>query len=341
MTQYHKALVDAQAVTLETRAAAEARLSEAAFTQFLPDTYVESDEFRFNTDEAGGIPAAVYRGWDTEAPFGSTTQSFGFSGTIPPISQKMKLTEKDIRANVTRARDEIVANAHLNGIAIAQRSLLARGEALETGKFQVAGENGLHFTVDFQRPANHTQTAAAVWTTATTDVIGDLLAWSAVYEATNGYNPGALLTSTRILNALTTNDSIIAEARPGVTGVTRVPRSDVLAVLASYGFDNVVINDDKAIMPDGTEKRVIADDKVLLLPGAGSSVAGSTLGRTQWGIPTEAFNAEYGIGEGSRAGLFGANFYGHDPEGFYVLGSGVVLPVLTNAKATFVADVAA
>ena len=340
MAQYHKALVDAQAVTLETRAAAQARLDEATFTQFLPDTNSESDKFEFNTDQAGGIPAAVYRAYDAEAPFGSDTQTFAFSGTIPPISQKMALKEKDIRANAGRARDEVLHNARLNGIAIAQRSLLARGEALETGKFVLAGENKLHFTVDFQRPANHTVAAAASWTLAGTDVIADLLAWQAVYNETNKTNAGAVLLSTRILNALTTNTSIISEARPGVTA-SRVSPAEVMRVLESYGFSNVVVNDDQAIMPDGTVKRVINDDKVLLLPGGGSSVAGSALGRTQWGVPTEAFNPEYGIGEGSRAGLFGANYFGHDPEGFYILGAAVVLPVLTNAKATFVADVIA
>lgn len=340
MTQYHKELADAQAVTLETRAAAQARLSEAAFTQFLPDEYSDSDRFEFNTNTASGIPAAVYRAYDTEAPFGSETQSFAFSGKLPPISQKMRLSEQGVRQFAPSAKADILEKAQLNGIAIAQRTLLARGEALETGKFSTVDENGLNFTVDFQRPASHTQTAAASWTLPGTDVIADLLAWQAIYRATNGRDAGAVLLSSDILSALTTNTSIIAEARPGV-GASRVSPLEVQGVLSTYGFSNVVVNDDDAIMPDGSSRRVINADKVVLLPGAGSSVAGSVLGRTQWGVPTEAFNPIYGIGEAARPGVFGANFYGHDPEGFYVLGSAVVLPVLTNAKATLVADVIA
>lgn len=340
MATYHKDAADARLVTRETRAAALARLSEAAFTSFLPDSYEETDRYEFNTNTVTGTPAVEHRAYDTEAPFGSEEQSFAFSGKIPPLSQKMRLSEarqKELQGG-NAFRDAIIEKAQINGIAIATGSLLARGEVLETGKFTRAGEAGLHFTVDFQRPAEHTVTAAALWSAASTDVVGDLLAWQATYRGSNGADAGAIVLSSAILNGLTTNTNIIAEARPGVTA-SRVSPAEVRGVLATYGFNNVVVNDDLAVMADGTQKRVIGADKILLLPGASGSVQGSTLGKTQWGIPAEAFNATYGISGSERSGIFGANFHGNDPEGFYVLGSAVMLPVLTNAKATFAATV--
>lgn len=344
MATYHKDAADARLVTRETRAAAEARLAEAAFTAFLPDSYEEVDEFRFNNNTVTGTPAVEHRAYDTEAPFGQETQTFKFAGKIPPVSQKMRLSEanqKQLQGG-NAFKDAILEKAAINGVAIATGSLLARGQVLETGKFVATGTNKLKFTVDFERPASHTVVAPALWSAADTDVVGQLLAWQEVYRASNGVDAGAIVLSTAILNGLTKNANIIAEARPFIANGSlpvRVSPNEVRGVLATYGFSNIVVNDDEAVMADGTAKRVISGDKVLLLPGNGGSVQGSTLGKTQWGIPAEAFNATYGISGAERSGIFGANFHGNDPEGFYVLGSAVMLPVLTNAKATFAAKV--
>lgn len=338
MSSYHKDIATAAEVTLETRAAVQARIAESSVASFLSDEFVDTEEFQLNVNEQQGTASAVYRAFDTEAPFGRESAVYSLSGKIPPISQKMMLSERNIRDNKTRLRERVMEHAVNNGLAIATRSILARGEVLETGKFVAAGENGLHFEIDFARPANHNQDAGTLWdATADVDVLGDLLAWKELYRATNGTDPGTVVISSRVMAALTRNTAIINVAAPGVTTAIVNPDA-VRGVLAMWGFANIVVNDEIAVTATGAQSRVLSDNKVIFLPAEGSSLAGTGLGRTTWGSPSEAYNREYGIG-GDVAGAFGGVFSRTDPEGLYVLGSALALPVLSNARATLVATV--
>lgn len=340
MPSYHKDIADAPAVTLETRAAVEARLSESNVQSFLPANFEDTEEFRLNVNDQQGTASAVYRAFDTEAPFGRDTSTYSLSGRIPPISQKLMVGERGRRVETAQARADVLDKARNNGFAIATRAIRAIGEVIETGQFNATGENGLHFTVDFARPANHNATAAVLWDSdADVDILGDLLAWKETYRATNGTDPNTVVISSRVMAALTRNTAIVKVAAPGVE--TSIVNPDaVRAVLGSWGFTNIVVNDELAIDNEGNLHRVLSDNKVIFLPGGGSSISGTALGSTTWGSASESFNPEYGIGGGdSRPGAFGAVYHRSDPEGLYVLGSALVLPVLANARATFVATV--
>lgn len=335
--QYTDGFASASEVTAETRAAADVRSGEVTLNQFLPDVERDTLTFEFSPNTAQDIPAAVFRAFDTEAPLGSETSGFSYMGEIPPISQKMPLGEyrqlQFRQASATAIREAIMRKAVVNGTAIANRVEMARAQALVEGKFTLTKENGLTLEVDFQRNASHTVTAAVLWSNPAANVIGDLLAWQTVYRATNGGDASTLMTSSQVLSWLTVNTGIIAEARPGISGVTRVSPAEVRQVLASYGFVNIVVNDDVVRFPDGTKQRTVGERKVLLLP------AGGGIGETIWGVPAEAFQNDYGIAESERAGIFGGVYKQIDPEGLYILSSSIVLPVLQDANATFAATV--
>lgn len=346
MTSYHKDFADARALTVETRAAASARIAESDLARFLPDTNRDTLQYEFNANAGGTVPSAQFRAFDTEAPFGSETHGFSYMGKLPAASQKLMVGELQQLTlgggNRSAAiREALLEKARYNGIALGTRSVIARGQALETGKVELSGENGLTFSVDFLRPASHTVTAAKVWTDITADVIGDLQAWNAVYRLSNGGDAGTIVLSSKVLAGLAKNTSIISAAYPGVTGVGRIAPAAVRQVLADYGFANVIVNDDQAMQVDGSTQRVVSENVVLLLPGQANSLAGGSLGQTLWGVPAEAQQTEYGIGASDQAGIFGGAFRRTDPEGIFVLSSSIFLPVLTNAKATFAATVAA
>lgn len=344
MTSYHKDFADARALTVETRAAAAARIAESDLARFLPDVNRDTLQYEFAANASGQVPSAMFRAFDTEAPFGSETHGFTFMGKLPAASQKLMVGELQQLTlgggnRSSAIREALLEKARYNGIALGTRSVIARGQALETGKVELVGENGLTFSVDFQRPASHTVTAAKVWSDPTADVIGDLNAWNEVYRVPNGGDAGTIVTSSKVLSGLARNTSIISAAYPGVAGVTRIAPAAVRQVLADYGFQNVIVNDDQAMQPDGTVKRVVNEDKVLLLPAQANSLAGGSLGSTLWGVPAEAQQTEYGIGASDQAGIFGGAFRRTDPEGIFVLSSSIFLPVLTNAQATFAAKV--
>jgi len=112
-------------------------------------------------------------------------------------------------------------------------------------------------------------------------------------------------------------------------------------VFASYGFGQIVINDDQVVY-NGSNTRIIANNKLIWLPSAGGlqlGGVGGTLGRTDWGIPAEAINSQYGITGSEMPGIFAAAFHDDDPEGHNVLASAIALPVLSSANATFAAAV--
>lgn len=340
---YHPGFATAAEVTAETRAAADARTGEVTLSQFLPNVDRDTLTFEFTPNTAQDIPSAVFRAFDTEAPLGSEVSSHEYMGEIPPMSQKMPLGEyrqlQFRQAGRTAIRDALMRKAVVNGIALANRVEVARAQVLTTGKFVLTKENGLSLQVDFQRKSSHTVVAATAWSNPDANVIGDLLAWQWTYRQSNGGDARTMMISSQIQSWLTVNKGIIAEARPGITGVTRVSPVEVLQVLASYGFTNVVINDDVTRRPNGDVVRTIPENVVTLLPGGGGGLGGGLLGETIWGVPAEAFQPDYGIGESERAGIFGMTMRQTDPEGMYVLASSIVIPVLNDANATFAATV--
>lgn len=320
-------------LTVEARAAAQAMSTGYGLTAYLPDNVNYGLSFNFDVNQLAVNDAASYRSFNTESDTGRTGGTASRAGKLPPISRKYMVQELDQLLLYGQA-DAIGAKfeeyARMIGAQIAARVELARGQAIETGQVIIA-ERDLQFTIDFGRKAEHSITAGTPWSSAAALPIDNLDSAAAIYRATNGANPGATLISGSRFAALQRNTDLIKTAvGRGSDLPSRISADDVRSVLSSYNYGDVRIFDE---LVGG--QRVIGEDKVVFVPADASTVfTGGSLGTTDWGIPAEAINGNYGIPDSDRPGIFAGAFTQEDPEGSFVLGSAIVLPVVTNANAT-------
>jgi len=329
----------ASQLTTEARAAAQVSSTGYALSAYLPDQNNFGLNFNFDVNQLDINDPASFRAYNTGSDVGRTGGSESRSGTLPPMSRRYDVTEHAqllLQGEAGDARAlQYEKYARKLGASFAARVELARGEAIATGKVTIA-ERDLQFTVDYGRKAEHTVVAGTAWTAAGALPIDDLDTWSAIYRATNGANPGATLISGSRFATLQRNADIIKMAMGRGTDLpSRISKDDVRSVLASYGYIDVREFDELI-----GNQRVIAADQVVFLPSdSGVVLDGGPLGTTDWGVPAEALNGTYGISASDRPGIFAGAFTSEDPEGAFVLGSAIVLPVLTNANATFSATV--
>lgn len=342
---YSNSFRSAAQLTAAARAASDAVLGSFQLPGFLPNVDNFGLSYDFDVNSLQLTEAATFRAYDAEAPYGKTTGAQSRQGKLPAISRKLRVSEYD-QLSLYGQTDAIGAKfddyAERIGAQIAARVAYAQGQAVETGKVTI-NENKLIFTIDFARASGHTVTAGTAWSTTSANALGDLTSWRATYVATNGFAPAVAMMSTSVMAALQKNTSIIGAATGLASGSLPaiISQDQVRAVFASYGFGQIVINDDQVVY-NGSNTRIIGNTKLVWLPSAGGlqlGGVGGTLGRTDWGIPAEAINPQYGITGAEMPGIFAAAFHDDDPEGHDVLGSAIALPVLSSANATFAAAV--
>jgi hypothetical protein len=167
---------------------------------------------------------------------------------------------------------------------ILNRLELAWGDVLTDGKLTI-DENGFASEADYGMPANHAVTpAAAAWTdTTNSKPLTDMLAWSDVWNATNGTRPASLLTSLRQLRLLQKNKEVIDAVHGATQGRTRVTVTELNDLLAAESLPTVLEPYDAQLSVDDINTRVIPDDKVIFLPADLS-----TLGSTVFGLSATA-----------------------------------------------------
>ncbi|MGW3486553.1 major capsid protein [Streptomyces sp. NPDC001054] len=319
-------------------------VNQFTLARWLPNNTIDDLEYRFTRGGEGLVQAATFRSYEAEAGIGARPGVTRVSGELPPISRKIRLGEYD-RLRQRRAsqgiRTAILADSVRMTRAVAARIELARGEALYSGKIVLA-ENGVTATVDFGRNAAHTVTAGTAWTnTAASTPVTDLLTWRDVYVATNGEEPGAIVTSRRIVALLMQNAQIKGLAYPGNTNATLMTQTTINSVLEAFGLPPVYINDEQ-VRVGSTATRVIPDDRVLLLPAPGTADDPDTtqLGATLWGTTAESLESEYGIEEGEEPGIVAGAYSTKDPVAVWTKAAAIALPVLANPDLSFCADVA-
>ncbi len=342
---YSNSFRTAAQLTAAARAASDALLGSFVLPSWLPSIENLGLSYDFDINSLQLTEAATYRAYDTEAPFGRTPGNQNRQGKLPPISRKLRVSEFDqltLFGQTDAIGDKFEDYAERLGAAIAARVALAQGQAVETGTITL-NENKLTFTIDFGRAAGNTVTAATVWTTPTANALGDLTTWAQTYRTLTGVSPAVAMISSSVMAALQKNVSIIGAA----TGLAQaqlpaiISQDQVRAVFSSYGFGQLIENDDQVVY-NGSTQRIVSANKLIWLPASGGvqlGGVGGVLGSTQWGIPAEAINPTYGISGGEMPGIFSAAFHDEDPEGHNVLASAIVLPVLQSANYTFAAQV--
>jgi hypothetical protein len=324
-------------------ALADFPVNRFALAQWLPNRQIDDLMYRFTRGGEGLTEAATYRAYDTESPIGKRPGVTRITGELPPISRKIRLGEYD-RLRQRRA-DNAIRNAILDDTtrmvrAIAARLEMARGEALYTGKLTL-NENGVIATVDFGRKAGHTVTAATLWTDlVNSKPITDLMSWRDTYVATNGQDPGAILTSRRIASLLLQNAQIKNVAYPSSSPASLVTQDTVNNVLSAFGLPPIHIYDAQ-VSVNGSGTRVIPDNRLLFLPTPTSDPAGTDLGATLLGTTAESMEPEYGLdNEADQPGIVAGAYSTKDPVAVWTKAACIGLPVLANPDLTFAATVA-
>lgn len=332
-------------LTAQARGAADVVTDADVLSQFLPAVENRTLDFDLDNDSVGLPRAATFRSYDATAPYGREESVGGKKGKLPASSIKLPLGELQ-QLQLQGGDPEAIGaaldkKARQNGQSIAIRAILARGQMISTGKVTL-NENKIIAEIDFGRAAGHTVSAAASWALAGTDIAADILLWQGVYRATNGGNPTAVITSPQVLAYMSTNTSIINIAMGGTgSGLTRIGRGDVLGVLASFfGITEVIEYDKQYKDYEGNSLRPIAADRFVFVPSTNEvNIDSGPLGSTQWGVPAEALQPNYGITAGEQPGIFAGAFDRVDPEGLDVLASSIFLPVPSDIDLTLAADV--
>lgn len=330
--------IDPVTLTGYGRAAlADQEQNQFTLSRFLPSRTIDDLQYRFTRGGLGLADSATVRAYDAESPIGKRPSLGQVTGELPPISQKIRLSEYD-RLRVRRSNDGIV-NAIYNDAeamvkSVAARVELARGEALYKGKIQL-NENGVIVDIDFGRAAGHTVTAGTAWTDFTNATpLTDLLAWMATYRAANGISPGVILTSPRVVMLMMQNAQMRGILYPGSSGPNIVSQDAVNAGLAAFGLPQVITYEAQ-VNVNGVATAVIPDDRLILLPPVGSEELGATL----WGTTSESLEPEYNLA-GDEPGIVVGSYSTKDPVAVWTKAAAVSLPVLANPNLSFAADVA-
>ena len=226
------------------------------------------------------------------------------------------LKDKYTASDVTRYREDLLLKQAAEGIQ-SQLSLnfvgrtvedfqrrLAREDALRrrkldnriewlimTGLFDGAisyNDGKIKFSVNYGRPAGqHNQApAGGLWSSTTSDPIGDLLAVKQTMRDTYGIELTRAVTSTRVINNLWKSDKFLAAlGMPVIGGTLNVPLNPNYLGLQGYSPEGALAVVERATGISFTtydayyrtraigsqtfvNTRFTADDKVLLLPGA-------------------------------------------------------------------------
>jgi len=321
-------------------ALADMELNKFKLNQWLPSEPVDDIVYRMLAGGTGLTEAGSFRTWDAESKIGRTQPLNRLIGELPPISQKIRMSEYDrIRARkITdeKVRDQIYNDADTVTDQVAARIEVARGEALTFGTVTLGEAGGL--VVDYGRSGAHSVTAATLWTATNADPLVDLMAWRDVYVATNGVEPGAMLGGRRVWNLLLRNQAVRNQVFPGANQPSVVTQAGLNEMLAAQGLPPYT-QYQAQVLVNGSAQRIIPDDVILFLPAPVDPNSKSELGATLWGPTSESFEPEYGV-EGDEAGIVAGVYKEDDPVSLWTKAAAVSLPVMANPNLSFKAKVA-
>ena len=340
-------IVEPAELTGYARAAlADYEQARGTLARFLPNREVADVVVRFVMGQTGLIETAQFRAFDAEPEVGKTPSGKRVTLELPALGQELPVTEY-LQLRQRNASDDAIRAQLFDYTARAARAVSEtierlRGIVLNTGKATINPTNfggAFQSDDDFGRSAGHSVTAAAVWSTDTTDILGDIQSWSDTYLTDNGVLPGAFLTSTRVVRNMAKSKQF---ATALVSGSSRpASLADVNATLAGNDLPQIVTYD-RRVSVGGTSTKVIPDDRFMLLPAPVETddFEGTELGATFWGQTLTSMDPSYSIEDVDQPGVVVGAYRNEKPPMIaQIISDAIGMPVLANADLSFVADV--
>ncbi|MFB8281895.1 major capsid protein [Nocardia colli] len=320
---------------------------KGSLSRWLPNRMVPDIVARFFVGQAGLLPAAEYRGYDAETPLGGLPGGERITVELPPLGQKVRVSEYDQLRRRGKDAPDAVRNiieraAGVNARAISDRLEVARGQALETGGLAI-DENGFRQTGSWSRNPTHTVTVGTLWSdSANAKPLDDMAAWKELAIADTGEAPGAFVMSTKASVALARTAEMRSLAATLAGTPSRVTLDSVQGVLASHSLPPIYLYD-RQIKVGATQKRVLTESKVFALPAPvdPDDWEGTDLGATFLGLTLESEEAEYGLSAEEQPGIVVGAWKTRDPIAVWTHSAAIGLPVLANSDLSIVASVLA
>jgi hypothetical protein len=257
-------------------------------------------------------------------------------GEYERISQEIALnagtnTERLVRAAYNDAE-------RLKG-TMDNRVELAWGDVLTDGKLTI-NEGGFNGEADYGVPANQvTAPAGALWSDHTNAVpLTDLDAWQEVRIA-NGYPRATQMIMSRVVRGhLRRNAQVINAVHGAAAGRTSVSLDELNRLLESEDLPTIRSTYDTSLNVEGSNTRVLAQDKVIILPENVSDLGFMAYGLSATALELVRSNqAEMTFGD--AAGIVGVVEKVGPPYREFTFVDAVGMPVLTNAGLLTIADV--
>lgn len=321
---------------------ADYEAQKGTLARWLPNREVPDIDVRFVAGQTGLVDVADFRAYDTEPTIGKGPTGKRITIELPAISQNIPVseynqlrqrgaspTDASILASIQKTTDNVVR-------AVADGIERLRGTVLSTGKATITG----FMDDDFGRDSGNSVSAAAAWSIVGTDALTDLQTWSDAYVAANGAPPGAILTSTRVVRLMAKLTQFATVLSGG--GNRPATQADVLNTVVAAGLPPIYVYD-RRVSIAGTATRVLADDKLFLLPEPvdPNDALGSELGATFWGQTLTSTSGDWDIADSEQPGLVAGVYRNQKPPMIAeVISDAIALPVLANANLSFIADVA-
>lgn len=317
--------------------------------RFLPDRQIGDIEVAIDQVTRTNR-AAQFRAWDTEVPVSRRDSFRRDKVSIPPLGTKLPIGEFE-RLMLERIRtggdnrngyvEAIYNDAAQLTREVLNRVELARGDTLVDGKFTLAGENGLTLEADFGVDPSHLVTASTVWTNhASATPLVDLKTWVDLYVDETGEKPGTMLTSNTVINNMLLSAEIRSLFYRGQTlsgAPDLITPQQLNQVLQAYGLPAIEEYNTK-VEVNGSNTRIIPDDRVIFLPSDPNS-----LGFTAWGITAESLELAAGqnpsLEFNDLPGLVGVVLKEGDPVRVWTKVGAVSMPIISDPRRLVVADV--
>lgn len=342
-------LIEPVELTGYARAALEdyERQINGSLSRWLPNQTIPDIVARFEVGGTGLQPVAEFIGYDTETPLGSLPGAQRVTIELPKLGQKRHVSEYEqlrARGNLTNVVLRPTIERHTESLvfALSDRMEYERGYALENASLLIDDETGFRQTGDWGRAAEHevdaTDGGGDYWDQTTADVVENLITWKEQYIATNGFAPGAILTSTRVFTTMMRHPEfgVLTSSLAGAPQIVTAAR--VNEIMQSFDLPPITVYD-RQVNFKGTVTKVLSPEYMFFLPSPGGTVGGVNLGATYWGTTLEASEPEYNIGDLDRPGIVVGTYRTRDPIAVWVHAAAIGLAVLGDANLSLRAQV--